>query len=110
MFSVPLSVRLPCPGVSRRTTLWSSDFPPTFARFRALRWAIVWLTATFPLSNPNAQIPRRVCYKVGISSWNLELGFWDFGFRLPVNLLLDAVLFELLVEIAPGRIERLRGL
>src|SRR5436190_6981899 len=28
IFSVPLSVRLPCPGVTRRTALWSSDFPP----------------------------------------------------------------------------------
>src|SRR5262245_17660358 len=28
VFSVPLSVRLPCPGVTRRTALWSSDFPP----------------------------------------------------------------------------------
>src|SRR5262249_2939753 len=28
MFSVPLSVRLPCPGVTRRIALWSSDFPP----------------------------------------------------------------------------------
>ena len=27
MFSVPLSVKLPCPGVTRRTTLRSSDFP-----------------------------------------------------------------------------------
>src|SRR5215510_6640751 len=31
MFSVPLSVRLPCPGVTRRTALWSSDFPPASA-------------------------------------------------------------------------------
>jgi hypothetical protein len=29
------SVRSPCPGVTRLTALWSSDFPPTFARFRA---------------------------------------------------------------------------
>ena len=27
MFSVPLSVGLPRPGVTRRTALWSSDFP-----------------------------------------------------------------------------------
>src|SRR5262249_44390089 len=52
MFSVPLSFRFPCPGVTRRTALWSSDFPP------ALRRAIVWLTATTPLSNPKAQIPK----------------------------------------------------
>jgi len=25
------SVRLPCPGVTRRTALWSSDFPPSIA-------------------------------------------------------------------------------
>ena len=31
MFSVPLSVRFPCPGVTRRTALWSSDFPPAYA-------------------------------------------------------------------------------
>src|SRR5689334_6067351 len=34
MFSVPLSVRLPCPGVTRRTALRSSDFPLASA-FRA---------------------------------------------------------------------------
>ena len=28
VFSVPLSFELPRPGVTRRTTLWSSDFPP----------------------------------------------------------------------------------
>ena len=28
MFSVPLSVRFPCPGVTRRTALRRSDFPP----------------------------------------------------------------------------------
>jgi hypothetical protein len=28
MFSVPLSVGSPRPGVTRRTALWSSDFPP----------------------------------------------------------------------------------
>src|SRR5688572_14666241 len=31
IFSVPLSVKLPCPGVTRRTALRSSDFPPAFA-------------------------------------------------------------------------------
>ena len=30
-FSVPLSFELPRPGVTRRTALWSSDFPPAFA-------------------------------------------------------------------------------
>src|SRR4051812_45898914 len=49
IFSVPLSVRLPCPGVTRRAALWSSDFPPTSALSvctEARRPAIVWLTAT----------------------------------------------------------------
>jgi hypothetical protein len=45
------SVRLPCPGVTRRTALWSSDFPPTFRR------AIVWPTATLSLSTPKRQLP-----------------------------------------------------
>src|SRR5205814_1247270 len=48
MFSVPLSVRFPCPGVTRRTALWSSDFPPALRR-KARRQAIVWLTATLSL-------------------------------------------------------------
>ena len=54
------SVRLPCPGVTRRTALWSSDFPPADAlsrpgdklfslplRHEARRRAIVWPTATW---------------------------------------------------------------
>ena len=31
IFSVPLVRQLPCPGITRRTALWSSDFPPAFA-------------------------------------------------------------------------------
>src|SRR3970040_732627 len=31
MFSFPLSVRFPCPGVTRRTALRRSDFPPASA-------------------------------------------------------------------------------
>src|SRR5258705_1404617 len=60
IFSVPLSVRLPCPGVTRRIALWSSDFPPVVAlsskapqavkacrtEVEARRRVIVWLTAT----------------------------------------------------------------
>jgi hypothetical protein len=38
MFSVPLSFELPRPGITRRTALWSSDFPPSaFTRFRAIQ-------------------------------------------------------------------------
>ena len=35
IFSVPLSVGLPRPGVTRRTALWSSDFPLRPAHFAA---------------------------------------------------------------------------
>jgi len=35
VFSVPLSFRSPWPGVTRRTALRSSDFPPSFAAFAA---------------------------------------------------------------------------
>src|SRR5688572_4319788 len=37
IFSVPLSVKLPCPGVTRRTALRSSDFPPAYAVGRKAR-------------------------------------------------------------------------
>ena len=60
IFSVPLSVRLLCPGVTRRTALRSSDFPPAPALqafgeagpkaqspcTRVRKPAIVWPTAT----------------------------------------------------------------
>src|SRR5678816_4168158 len=36
MFSVPLSFELPRPGVTRRTALWSSDFPPLALRQAAI--------------------------------------------------------------------------
>src|SRR5687768_11948260 len=39
------SVRLPCPGVTRRTALWSSDFP-LYDPPEASRTAIVWVAAT----------------------------------------------------------------
>jgi len=45
MFSVPLSFRSPWPGITRRTTLRSSDFPPR----RPITWtnaAIVWPPTT----------------------------------------------------------------
>ena len=40
MFSVPLSVKLPCPGVTRRTALRSSDFPPAYALWAPARQAV----------------------------------------------------------------------
>jgi len=90
MFSVPLSVRLPCPGVTRRTALWSSDFPPAFAP-SALQRAIVWLTATFPLSNPKAQIPKPKSQE--LETWDFQLGIWHLGFGIwdfPITRLFPA--------------------
>src|SRR5687768_7975432 len=64
------SVRLPCPGVTRRTALRSSDFPPAFAlsgyggqarrNTEVRRPAVVWPAATthYPKSNPKSQIPK----------------------------------------------------
>ena len=55
VFSVPLSVRSLCPGVTRRTALRSSDFPPRLRlrlrrgkphRLRVGSAAVVWLVAT----------------------------------------------------------------
>jgi len=48
MFSVPLSVRLPCPGVTRRTALRSSDFPPAFALSGSSEQALSSLPAVAP--------------------------------------------------------------
>src|SRR5262245_9434175 len=107
MFSVPLSVKLPCPGVTRRTALRSSDFPlasalrasaeqarTCFTEIRVRGPAVVWLTATLRLSQTlNSQF-----------IW--ELAVWD----LSVDFLFDAVLFELLVQIAARRVDDLGGL
>src|SRR4029453_15207127 len=61
------SVRLPCPGVTRRTALWSSDFPPPMrydtggrppARPRSA--AVVWPGCGSPLfsSLPGRPLPE----------------------------------------------------
>ncbi len=56
MFSVPLSFESPRPGVSRRTALWSSDFPPGAnrpkSRLRARR-------SSGPLRRTHGERPRR---------------------------------------------------
>ena len=73
VFSVPLSVRLPCPGVTRRTALWSSDFPPlrplhdAVARPRLDRAAIVW--------------PGCGASFLGLSTSDFGLQTPDFGVR-----------------------------
>src|SRR4029079_1686701 len=73
VFSVPLSVRLPCPGVTRRTALWSSDYPPlrplhdAVARPRLDRAAIVW--------------PGCGASFLGLSTSDFGLQTPDFGVR-----------------------------
>ena len=48
IFSVPLSFELPRPGVTRRTALRSSDFPPSaYALAGFGETAIIWRSATF---------------------------------------------------------------
>jgi hypothetical protein len=85
MFSVPLSVRLPCPGVTRRTALWSSDFPPLDSALRASLGAIVSPTATlhYQVLKPKSQIqinpdePQRHGDSEEIGFWYLGFGFWN---------------------------------
>jgi len=45
VFSVPLSFRLPWPGITRRTALRSSDFPPRPRALRRYGAAVIWLAA-----------------------------------------------------------------
>jgi hypothetical protein len=75
IFSVPLSVGSPRPGITRRTALWSSDFPlsrpPSPFRATARRTAIARLTAAtvnYPTvglncqpSSFNCQLPSLSC-------------------------------------------------
>ena len=58
MFSVPLSFRLPCPGVTRRTALRSSDFPLAFALRASARLAR-------SASSAEPAWPQRVSAKAG---------------------------------------------
>ena len=57
MFSVPLSFGLPRPGVTRRTALRSSDFPPE--RPPESDHATVWLTAIVCTLVPSHRSPAR---------------------------------------------------
>src|SRR5207344_1026124 len=81
IFSVPLSFGLPRPGVTQRTALRSSDFPPsTFAPCGA------------PVDDGRlARCDRPNC-------------------RLSVRFLRDLVLFQLLVQVAAGRVDDFGGL
>src|SRR5262245_49269315 len=78
MFSVPLSVRLPCPGVTRRTALWSSDFPPAparraFAGDRLSDCDLSIIKSQGP--NPKTRIPIPKS-----SGCHLNVGIWSLGF------------------------------
>src|SRR5262245_59182029 len=90
MFSVPLSFELPRPGVTRRTALRSSDFPPFDSALRALsngdRLALCDLSLwpTFA---------RR-------ATWHASA----------VGFLRDRVLLEFFVQVAARRADHLGGL
>ena len=82
MFSVPLSFRSPRPGVTRRTALRSSDFPPRPIAAEAAPDAAA--------ARPTAAECQRTLPSA-------------------VALLADAVLLQLLVEITTGRVDLLGG-
>src|SRR5690242_474725 len=82
MFSVPLSFGLPRPGITRRTALRSSDFPPHLDISRHLRRG-----------------DRLARYDGG-----------SILATLPICFLLDVVLLELLVEVAARRVDHFRRL
>src|SRR5262249_10717677 len=87
MFSVPLSFELPRPGVTRRTALRSSDFPPAFAPCGA------------PAGDRLARCDEQ------LYTWpNVHLAISSIGF------LGDLILLQLLVQIAAWRVDRLRRL
>src|SRR5690348_5045752 len=94
MFSVPLSFGLPRPGVTRRTALRSSDFPPTFAP-SVLRSAVVWLTAKISFLHMQGRKGAPSAPPAPPA--------------LAVSLLRDLVLLEFLVQIAARRVDDLRG-
>src|SRR3954470_18954365 len=96
IFCATVRQELPCPGVTRRTALWSSDFPPRFRlrcrqgmprRLRVGNAAVVWLVATTQYGVRGARSSRE---------------------PLAVDFLLDAVLFELLVQVAARRVDHFR--
>ena len=116
IFSVPLSVRLPCPGVTRRTALRSSDFPPACAVGLAAR-----AQAGDRLANCDPSLSRTVCASPrslpGSGSDRFDSGCGvrrpvrgaQMRQRLSVDFLFDAVLFQFLVQIAARRIDNLGG-
>src|ERR1700752_4861012 len=72
-------------------------------------------SSQFPTSNLQLPSAKRPSLEVGLDSgrwkFGLDFGSWTLGVRpLSVYFLLDPVLFQLLVEIAARRVERLRGL
>jgi hypothetical protein len=134
IFSVPLSFELPRPGVTRRTALRSSDFPPSFAlgaSFLAIRRAgplsrsghiarRQGLAVRSARNNPpNAKDGDRLsCCDVSIlrrgapypGTWTWPPP-WHLGTRfLAVALLRNLVLLELLVQVAARSVDHLSGL
>ena len=70
VFSVPLSFGLPRPGVTRRTALWSSDFPPFDPVFRLAS------TGSGPaVSEAEDRVERRSSGSLGGTSIIARRGF-----------------------------------
>ena len=94
VFSVPLSFGLPRPGITRRTALRSSDFPPVTAWFLADTRSGRRSSGSLQLVEYSAS---RLCLRSG-------------GGGLAVGLLRDVVALEFLIEIAAGSVDDLGGL
>ena len=98
IFSVPLSVGLPRPGVTRRTALRSSDFPR-----QPCGPAIACSPAARDHSEPSAAALDARLRTARASTRRHRPA------PLAVLLLDDLVLLELLVEVAARRVEHLGG-
>ena len=122
IFSVPLSFRLPCPGVTRRTALRSSDFPLAFA-LRALRQAGLAVDSRFGAERAKSSRQARERARRGSSVHCGGLNRLKAGsdsvdplsdliieLALAIHLLRDSVLLQLLVQIAARRADHFRRL
>jgi hypothetical protein len=99
IFSVPLSFELPRPGVTRRTALRSSDFPPLDSALRTSLRA-----GPAPFTGLVLSEARRA------ESKDDRLAYCDGFILLPVSFLRNLVLFQLLVQVAARRVDHFCGL
>ena len=128
VFSVPLSFELPRPGVTRRTTLWSSDFPPASPLRGLARHRLVCCGGE-PGGDLSAEGRRRQGRQVTGRRARRDEVRTDCRARvlnllssvfcllspaasasLSVRFLRDPVLFQFLVQIAARGADHFRGL